>query len=56
MQPINMDNIYNPKICSSSLDEFGEPANEGETAHRWDTTTTPVTCAECGTTRDKFTG
>ena len=47
----NMENIYNPDICPSSLDEFGEPMTEGETAHKWDETTSPVTCSECGTTK-----
>ena len=51
---IIMENIYNPAICSSSLDEYGYPFT-GETAHRWDDTENPITCAECGTTKDKDT-
>lgn len=52
VEPQNMDNIYNPDICSSSLDEYGEPMTEGETAHKWDDSTDPITCAECGTLKD----
>jgi len=48
----------NPAICSSALDEdgnnaFADDADGGK--HKWDDTTTPNTCAECGTTRDEFT-
>lgn len=50
--PVNMDNIYNPDICPSSLDEFGEPMTEGETAHKWDETTDPITCSECGANKE----
>ena len=49
---MNFDNIYNPAICPSSLDENGDPATEGETAHKWDDTENPVTCAECGASKD----
>lgn len=44
--------IYDPAICPSSLDEFHRPLTEGETAHKWDDTTDPITCAECGTEKD----
>lgn len=42
-----------PKVCPSSLNEDGMPMTEGETAHRWDDTTDPHTCAECGAQRDE---
>lgn len=45
---MNYDNIYNPDICPSSLDDNGEPTTTGETAHKWDDTTNPVECAGCG--------
>lgn len=48
----NMDNIYNPEICPSSLDEYGEPMTEGETAHKWDESENPITCAECGAAKE----
>lgn len=40
-----------PEVCPSSLDEWGWPMIEGNTAHKWDATTSPVTCAECGATK-----
>ena len=40
--------LYMPDVCPSSLNEWGWPMAEGETAHKWDETTSPVTCAECG--------
>lgn len=40
-------------ICPSSIDsETGLPITEGETAHKWDTTTNPIGCAECGALKD----
>jgi hypothetical protein len=51
-KPVNMDNIYNPDICPSSLDEFGEPATPGETAHIWDTSAFPTECSECGAIKE----
>jgi len=50
---MNLENIYNPAICPSSLNENGEPMTAGETSHRWDESTDPHTCAECGTTREE---
>lgn len=44
--------MYLPDVCPSSLNEWGRPMTDGETAHRWDETTNPVTCAECGATKD----
>lgn len=41
-----------PDVCPSSLNEEGEPMTEGETDHKWDTTTDPHTCSECGATRE----
>jgi len=48
----------NPAICSSALDEngnnaFADDAEGGR--HKWDDTTTPNICAECGTKRDADT-
>jgi hypothetical protein len=40
--------LLDPNVCVASLNENDEPANPNETAHRWDETTEPVTCAECG--------
>lgn len=47
------DYINDPDVCSSSLDENGEPATEGETAHRWDEAADPIECAECGTHKNQ---
>ncbi len=47
------DYINNPDVCPSSLGEDDKPMTEGETAHKWDETQNPVTCAECGAERDK---
>lgn len=41
-----------PNVCTSSLDENLKPTDESNTAHVWDDTTTPVTCAECGVEQD----
>lgn len=43
--------IFDPAVCPSSLDEYNGPLT-GETAHKWDDTTDPVTCAECGATNN----
>jgi uncharacterized protein YqkB len=43
---------YNVDVCPSSLGEDDLPMDENETAHKWDDTTDPVTCSECGTTKD----
>ncbi len=56
-KPVNMDNIYNPDICPSSLDEYGEPMTEGETAHQWhkdddDTAESVFRCSECGAIKE----
>lgn len=40
-------------VCPSSLDENLQPIDQGNTAHRWDDTTDPPTCAECGTIKDE---
>lgn len=55
----------NPAICSSALQEDGtlDPEMIGQTdaygtpwgQHRWDDSTDPVTCAECGTEKDEHT-
>lgn len=46
------DYIYNPTVCPSSLNENDEPNDPNETAHKWDDSTDPVTCAECGATKE----
>lgn len=46
--------LFISSVCPSSLDEWGWPATQGETAHKWDESTTPHTCAECGTTKDEY--
>lgn len=49
----------NPRICSSALDENGNlerPAMMQDIdwgKHKWDDTTDPITCAECGTEYDE---
>ena len=43
--------LLNPDICPSSLGENDEPVNPEETAHKWDETEEPITCAECGTNK-----
>lgn len=51
----------NPTICPSALEEDGTlDRNKGNWIaqwgkHIWDDTTTPHTCAECGTERDEYT-
>lgn len=40
-----IDNVFNPEVCPSSLDENGEPMGE-ETAHKFDKDTDE--CNECG--------
>ncbi len=42
-----------PNVCPSSLGEDGYPVDQDETAHKWDETTDPHTCAECGATREE---
>lgn len=44
--------LLDPNVCPSSLDENDEPRTEGETAHRWDESTDPVECAECGALKE----
>lgn len=46
----------NPAICSSALEEDGTlDRSKWDGAHRWDDSTTPITCAECGTEKDADT-
>lgn len=40
------DNVWNNDVCPSSLDENGEPATDGETAHKRDNP--KAECNECG--------
>lgn len=40
-----------PNICPSSPDYPHAPAS-ADNAHRWDTDTEPVTCAECGAVKE----
>ena len=47
--------LLDPNICPSSLNEKDEPMTEGETDHKWDTTTEPITCSECGAVREPIT-
>lgn len=44
------DYIYDVNVCPSSLNEWGKPMTEGETAHKWDEDT--KTCNECGATQE----
>lgn len=48
MTPYHLD----PNVCPSSLHENEqgelEPMTQGETAHKWDDSTDPPTCSECG--------
>lgn len=53
------ENMWSPDICPSSLNEYGEPMTDGETAHRWaaqlsnDDYGKPVyMCEECGATKE----
>ena len=52
MLPYHLDN----NVCPSSLHENEqgelEPISPNATSHKWDDTTDPVTCSECGTTKD----
>lgn len=41
--------MLNPLVCPASLGEDDKPVNPLETAHKWDETTDPVSCSECGT-------
>lgn len=44
----------NPEICPSALEEDGTlDRSNGEDwgKHKWDETTNPITCSECGTTK-----
>lgn len=48
----------NPAICAGALDEDGNNAfadEEGGGRHKWDETTDPQTCTECGAERDEYT-
>lgn len=54
------DNVWNTEICPSSLDENGEPATDGETAHKWapqlsseDYSKPTIMCEECGAIKTK---
>lgn len=50
------DDQMNPAICPSALEEDGTlDRTKWDGAHRWDESTTPNTCAECGTVRDEDT-
>lgn len=50
---ITMNNyLLDPNICPSSLGEDDTPIDPTQTAHKWDDTMSPITCAECGTTKD----
>jgi len=42
------DYTTDPDVCPSSLNGDDKPVNPEETAHKWDETTNPITCAECG--------
>ncbi len=50
------EDMMNPKICPSALDEDGNNAfadDEGHGGHKWDDTTNPITCSECGTEKEE---
>lgn len=49
------DFIYDPNVCPSSLREDDKPVDPTETAHKWDESSNPITCAECGTNKDEQT-
>ena len=40
--------LLDPNVCPSSLGEDDLPIDPEQTAHKWDETTGPMTCAECG--------
>lgn len=42
------EGAFDNNVCPSAP----RPLTEGETAHKWDTDTDPVSCAECGATYD----
>lgn len=50
---MNYDYLSDPTVCPSSLGEDNEPVDINQTAHRWDESTDPHTCAECGTQREE---
>jgi hypothetical protein len=39
--------VWDNNICPSSLDENHDPITD-ETAHKWDDSSNPIACAECG--------
>lgn len=45
--------LLDPKVCPSSLGENDEPIDPNETAHKWDESTDPHTCSECGAEREE---
>lgn len=45
---IEDEGVYDNDICPSAP----RPLMEGETAHKWDDTATPVACSECGAEND----
>lgn len=48
------DDQMNPKICPSALEEDGTlDRSKWDGAHKWDDSTDPITCAECGTEYDE---
>ncbi len=49
------DYELNPNVCPSSLDDKGNPTDPSETAHKWDETTDPIVCSECGAEREPVT-
>lgn len=42
--------LLDPNVCTSSLNEKGEPVDPNETAHKWDydEDTENILCVECG--------
>lgn len=45
-----MDDFYtDPRVCPSAPDNTAPPSPEN--AHKWENTTDPVSCAECGAER-----
>ncbi len=47
--------LLNPDVCPSSLGEDDKPVNPDETAHKWDITTDPISCSECGAEKEAIT-
>jgi hypothetical protein len=54
MQDENKDRnwLFDPDVCPGSLGEDDKPIDPSETAHKWDETANPVTCAECGAKKE----